>query len=379
VPSGLDLPAVDVDETFGARTVAEAERFERFLRWTWVLAQVALLVTLWIYAKRGAVLARESAAGRIGTGMLLGMLGLGIAWLVGLPFAVVDHWWYRRHGLTDMSYVEAVFTGWLQLIAIFLSISLALVIVMALAGPLGDRWWIPGSLVFVALGVLFAYVAPFLTPGTEPLRDRTLVTAAREYEREQGLGEIPLRVEEVSEQTDLANAYAVGVANTRRVVLWDTLLRDFDEREVKVVLAHELGHHSSEHIPKGLALYGLLAIPGAWIVARITRRRGGMRAPEAVPLGLLVVVVLGLLATPLENWVSRRYEAEADWKALASTEDPAAAATLMRGFAESSLGDPSPPWWAHVLLDSHPSLEQRVRMARAWAARNPGAEPPPPG
>jgi STE24 endopeptidase len=63
-------------------------------------------------------------------------------------------------------------------------------------------------------------------------------------------------------------------------------------------------------------------------------------------------------------------EAEADWKALESTHDPASMQKLMVGFARTSLVDPSPPAWAYLLLDTHPTLEQRVAMARAWAARN---------
>ena len=77
VPGDLALPPVDVDEAFGAELVEEAERYERFLLADWVAAQVVALVTLALYARYGARYARESAAGPIGTGMLLGMLGLG--------------------------------------------------------------------------------------------------------------------------------------------------------------------------------------------------------------------------------------------------------------------------------------------------------------
>jgi len=92
VPDGLALPSVDADSTFGADLVARAERYERFHYVNWVLAQVALLATLFLYARRGAAFTRESAAGPVGTGMLLGMLGLAIVWLVGLPFRVASLW-----------------------------------------------------------------------------------------------------------------------------------------------------------------------------------------------------------------------------------------------------------------------------------------------
>ena len=92
VPDDLVLPRVDVDAVFGADLVARAERYRRFLYVNWLLAEAALLLTLAVYARRGARLVRESAAGPIGTGMFLGMLGLGLAWLVRLPFYLAGTW-----------------------------------------------------------------------------------------------------------------------------------------------------------------------------------------------------------------------------------------------------------------------------------------------
>jgi STE24 endopeptidase len=354
---------------FGAEHVADAKRYERVLYAIWALAQLSLLATLGLYARRGAALARESSAGPIGTGMLLGMLGLGIAWLVGLPFRLAAHWWERRHDLTEAGYLSRVLDEWAVLGAQFLAISLALLVVMALARGLGERWWLPGAAVFVALAGAFAFVAPYLDFETEPLRDGELLAASEEYRRELGLGEIPLRVLEVSDDSQQANAYAYGIGPSRRVVFWDTILEaPFDEGEQRVVLAHELAHHSQRHLPEGLGWFALFAVPGAWILMRATRRRGGLGTPEAVPLALLVAACLQLALAPAANLVSRRMEAEADWVALEVTRDPASLERLMVGFAETSLGDPDPPLWAQLVLGTHPPLVDRVAMARAWEA-----------
>jgi STE24 endopeptidase len=370
VPDDLALGSVDVDSVFGAERVSDAHRYERFLLVDWLLSEITLLAVLWVYARRGAAFTRESAAGPIGTGMLLGMLGLAIVWLVRLPFRLAGHWWDRRHDLNDLDYVSWVFEDWGVLGAEFLSICLALLIVMAFARWLGDWWWLPGAATFVAIAALFSFVAPYLYFGTEPLRDADLVASGERYERAQGLPHIPLRVEEVSSYTDQANAFAFGIGPSRRVVIWDTLLEPpFTLGEQEVVLAHELGHHSSKHIPKGLAWFAIFALPGAWILMRTTRGRGGMGVPEAVPLALLVVAVAQLLAAPGQNWISRRMESEADWKALQATRDPASLELLMRQFSRTSLGDPSPPTWAYVVLWDHPTYEQRVAMARAWQER----------
>jgi len=97
VPAGLRLPHVDVDRYFTPSFLRRSASFERFLDLDGLLAILALLVVLVVYARRGHQLMRESAAGRIGTGILLGMLGFAIVWLVQLPFGMAAVWWERRH------------------------------------------------------------------------------------------------------------------------------------------------------------------------------------------------------------------------------------------------------------------------------------------
>ena len=372
MPGNLTLPRLDVGAVFGRDVVREARHVERLFRVSWALQQVALLGTLWVYARKGPGFARESAAGPIGTGMLLGMLGLGIVWLVQLPFGLLDLWWARRYDLTETGYLEWAFGDWLTLGATFASISLALVIVMFLARRVGDGWWLPGAAVFVAIAALFTFASPYLVTDTTPLDDPALRAAAVEYERAQGISGVPVSVEDVSGETSQANAYAIGLGPSRRVVLWSTMVDGtFSDGSVRVVLAHEIAHHSSDHLPKGIAWFALFALPSAWLLMRLTRRRGGMGTPGAVPLALLAVAVLQLALAPAQNWISRRMEAEADWKALQTTRDPGSARGLFVGFGRTSLGDPDPPGWAHLLLDTHPTLAQRVAMAEAWRRRQP--------
>lgn len=370
VPGGLALPRVDVDAAFGAGLVARAERYERFLYLNWALSEAALLVTLAVYARRGARLARESAAGPIGTGVLLGMIGLALAWLVRLPFAVAALWWDRRHGLSSAGYADVVVDGWLGLAGVFVALAVALAVVMTLARRLGSWWWLPGSLALAAIVAALVFVEPYLTSGLEPVHNPRVEHAYESFRLAQGVGDVPLRVEQVSDETSLANAFAFGLGPSRVVVLWDTLLDGrFTDRQIDVVLAHELGHQSSDHIPKAIGWFALFALPGALVLSLVTRRRGGMGEPAAVPLALLVVVVFQLAVTPAASLVSRRMEAEADWKALRTTRDPAAAGGLFRELAATSLGDPSPPRWAQLLFGTHPTLADRVAMANAWARR----------
>lgn len=367
VPDNLRLPDVEASNVLASGLLREARDFERFLRISFLVSLVVLIVVFAFYARYGARFVRESAAGRIGTGMLLGMLGLAILWLVQVPFGLVDHWWQRRHDVSELGYGDWLILNWFALGGEFLFICLALLIVMGLAGPLRFWWWIPGGAVFVGLALLFTFITPYLIPA-QVESPPAIADDANQLAREQGLPEIPVRVQEV-ESWEAPNAAATGLGPTRRIILWDTLVASFGEDELRVVLAHELGHHSRNHLWKGVGWYALFAFPGALLIALATRRRGGMREPLAVPLALLVLVVLQTLALPVQNAITRNMESEADWVALETTEDPDAARNLFQGFAREALMDPDPPGWSYYLMETHPVIVDRVAMAEAWRDR----------
>ncbi|MGH2978803.1 MAG: M48 family metalloprotease [Solirubrobacterales bacterium] len=371
VPDDLTLPDLDPGAYFEHDQLEEARDYEAFTRINAVLSVLVLLGVLLLYARHGERFTRESAAGRIGTGMLLAMLGFAFVWLAELPFGLAQLWWDRRHDVSEVGYVEWVVSSWFALGGVFLFVCVAILVVMALARPLRRWWWIPGAAVFVSLGLLFSFVAPFLLEGVGPLRDDRLAAQAKQLAREQGVDDIPVRVEDVDEFTDEPNAFAIGLGPTRRVILWNTLLESpFSDREVRVVIAHELAHHSRDHLWKLSGWFALVALPTAWLLAVATRRRGGMYEARAVPLALLVAVSLQIAVSPAQNAVSRRLEAEADWVALETARDPRAARELHTELAETSLQDPDPPGWAFLFFDTHPTAMQRIEMVEAWRARN---------
>jgi STE24 endopeptidase len=306
--------------------------------------------------------------------MLLGMLGLAFVWLAQVPFSVAQLWWERRYDLSDAGYLESLTENWAALGGEFLFVSFALLVVMGLARFLGERWWLVGAPFFAGLAVLFAFVQPWLEPRVHALRNPGLAAEARRLERAEGASPTPVKVQNVSDLTSVPNALTTGLGPSREILLWDTLLDGrFSDRQVRVVLAHEIGHVARSHIWKALAWYAMLAVPGAFFIARATRRRGGMSRPEAVPLSLFVLVALGLLASPLQNVVSRRYEAEADWLALQGARDPRAQIALFENFTRTSLEEPNPSFGDYVLFENHPTIMQRIAMAEAWRRRHAGS------
>jgi len=155
------------------------------------------------------------------------------------------------------------------------------------------------------------------------------------------------------------------------VILWDTLLDGrFSHREIRFVMAHEFGHLANNDALKRVGWLALFLIPATALIALLTRSRGGLARPEAVPIAILVMVALQLLATPLFNMVTRRQEAAADWAALNATHKPATDRALERRLTTTSLGAPDPPGWAYALYATHPTAMQRIAMAYAWEERS---------
>jgi STE24 endopeptidase len=371
VPDGLRLPRVDARAEFRPAVLHRADRFDSLLRWLWVAAALFQLAVLVLMARLGPRIARAFELGRVGTGVMVGAVTTLALWSAGLPFGFVSLWWSRRYHVEKQSYLLWLFAQWPSLLGQVVGLTIVLTILLLLAGRLTRRWWLAAGPLFVAIGALLVFVLPYFeTLGTRAPHKTKLAAEIRQLAREEGVGDTPVRIKEVSDDTRLANAESVGFGPSARVIIWDTFLGGrFNPGEIKVVAAHEFGHVAHRHIWKGIGWSALLTIPLFFLVAEATRRRGGMARPEVVPFALLVLAVLGLAVTPFTNAVSRRYEAEADWAALTTTRDPKGAEGLFRKFATVDLQQPNPPGWSYVWIDNHPTLVQRIAMVRAWARR----------
>jgi STE24 endopeptidase len=363
----LHLPHVAAQEVLAPPELARSERFGRGLQLLWlsaVLAQLAALVLAVWLAPRARV------RGILG-GVALGATTFVAVWLARLPFVLTAQWWRRRYGVSRADYSTILVDPWLERLGSLAAACAGIAVVMALARLLGERWWIVGGPAFAAVGAAFLLAQPYLlVPRLDPLRDRALTTQIRRLAHEQGVGNVDVEVRDASRRTRAINAELYGVGPTKRVILWDTALDGRLSRpEVLSLAAHEFGHVQAHHVWKSIGWLLLFAVPGAWVVARVTRRRGGLAQPAAVPLALLVITVLELATLPATNAISRRYEAEADWLSLRATRDPQAFEGLIRELSAAALADPDPPRWAQIVLGTHPAPVKRVAMSRAAALR----------
>jgi STE24 endopeptidase len=177
----------------------------------------------------------------------------------------------------------------------------------------------------------------------------------------------------LSEKSKKANAALVGLGNTRRIILADTLLERFNDDEVEAVLAHELGHHVHRHIAMSLAVQTGATYLGFFLVDTVLSRFSnafgfrGLADFANLPLLVLVGTALSLVLLPLVNAFSRRMERQADVYALRSIRDRSAFISSMEKLAELNLAETHPPAWIEFIFHSHPSLEKRIAFAREFS------------
>jgi STE24 endopeptidase len=230
----------------------------------------------------------------------------------------------------------------------------------------------PGAALVVAV---MAYVAPVVLEPLfnrfEPLRDEQLAEDLRALSVQAGVPVRDVLVADASRRTKKENAYVSGLGATRRVVVYDTLLARGSDREVGLVVAHELGHRRARHVALGTALAAFGAAAGVlilWLAVRSPGLRGAVGAtsvtdPRLVPAIMLGVRVLGLATAPIGTRISRRWERAADRASIQLTADPAGFADMERNLAVANLSELAPSRLAYAFLFTHPTPGERIAAA----------------
>jgi len=244
------------------------------------------------------------------------------------------------------------------------------------AFPLTWWLWVAGFLLF--FNVLMANLAPilimpifnkFVPLGNEhaDLAQRLIQLAERAGTKVRGVFKF-----DMSKRTKAANAALTGIGNTRRIILGDTLINEFTPDEIETVLAHELGHHVNRDIPL-MMLFGMLSTLVSLYLASLALNWAirffgfaGPADPAALPALILILTLYGLVTMPLDNAFSRWRERLADKYSLQATNQPAAFSSAMTRLANQNLSEVDPEKWVVFLFYSHPPLEERIAMAKAW-------------
>ncbi len=310
--------------------------------------------------------------------ILLTILVMLVMQIVELPFAFYQgHRLEHRYGLSTQSTAQ-----WLsdQGKGVLLGTGVAVLgssVVFVALRNWPDQWWWISAAVFTAGVVILARLAPVVLlpmfykfkPLDRPaLSARLLALAEKARTDVVGVFEWVL-----SGHTKKANAALAGMGQTRRILLSDTLLADYSEDEIEVILAHELAHHVHRDLWRGIALQALLLLGGFFLADLVLRRVNdaagfrGLSDPAALPLLMLVAGAWSFLMLPLINALSRAQERAADRYALDTTRNVDAFVTAMKRLAQQNLAEEYPSALVRWIFYSHPPIRERIEAARAFA------------
>ncbi|ROR90447.1 M48 family metalloprotease [Nocardioides aurantiacus] len=376
VPGGRVLP-VRADEVFTAREIERATAYssaQRHLGWGSLAVSVLVGLLLGL-TPLGARVVRRLRGWWWWRALLATLLVLVVGVLATAPLTVL----VRRNAL-EAGLSTQPWSGWLRDQVVSLGLSwvyagLVVLLVVGVARRAPRRWPLVVGAVAALLVVVGSWVYPvvveplfnrFTSLPDGPLRSSVLALA-----REEGVPVSDVLVADASRRTTTLNAYVSGLGSTRRVVLYDNLVDDVPRRETLVIVAHELGHAKNHDVAVGTTLSALGVAAGVGLLGLVVgpallRRSGAgsVGVPEVVPLVLALVTVGTLLASPVENTLSRAVEARADRESLAATGDRAAFERIHERLAVRALADPEPPAWSRFWFGSHPTALQRIGLAR---------------
>lgn len=358
---------VEARAYFSAAELAKAKRF-RNGQLVLFAGQTALELLVLAYAVR-----RPPSAGRrpVLTGALTAAALTAATTAAALPLRAVARERAKHVGLVTQSW-----GGWAADVAKGAAIGTALAAAGGAALALGVRrfgrgWWAPGAAAVAGFAVVFTFAGPILLDPVfntfTPLPAGATRDDVLELARKAGVDVGEVYEVDASRRTTAANAYVNGIGSTKRVVLFDTLLKDFTPAETRLVIAHELGHVHHRDVPYGLLWLALVAPFATLAIARVGERlqREGATPVPAVALSLaLLTPAVGVVS----NQLSRAIERRADDFALRMTGEPEAMVDFERRITIQNVGNPDPPRWRQLLLGTHPGTLERIGAALAFQA-----------
>jgi STE24 endopeptidase len=344
-----------------------------------LVVAIALGLTPW-----GARLVRRLPGSRwwvLQTSLAVAAL-LAIGRIVTLPLAIWSQSVRRDVGLATNSWGAWAVDQVISLGVAIVMTAVPIVVVLAMARR-WRRWWLPASLTAGGLVIIGSFGYPLVVEplfnNFEEMPDGPLRTSLVQMAEDDGIDVNDVLVADASKRTSSLNAYVSGFGATKRIVVYDTLLRGASPEEIRLVVAHELGHAKHNDVLHGTIIGALGAVAGVTLLALLLTsprlaNRAGYRADRpgeavAVPAILALVACGTFLASPVQNVISRAIEARADVHSLELTRDPETFVAVQRRLARANLSSPWPSRPLYVWFSSHPSLAQRVALAQGWQER----------
>jgi STE24 endopeptidase len=376
-PRGAVRPPapVDIREHFSEPEIARGRDFARPQRALGLARSVLQTATLVGVARRPPPALRRAVPDPL-RGMAAGAAALSLAVSApGLPLRALARRRAIAAGLDTQSW-----PGWVADLTKVTVIETGFV--AALAGGLGalsdryrERWWIPAALGTVIIGAAAGALAPVLLDPLfndfDPLPAGETRSDVLALATEAGVNVGEVYSVDASRRTTAANAYVTGLGPTKRVVLFDTMLDRYSRDEVRLVVAHELGHMRHRDVPRNVVYAALIAGPLAWATQRIAATLAGTDpaqplTPAALPALALASGLVSAPLSPIAARLSRAMERRADDFSLRTAGAPEAFISFERKAALQNLADLEPRFLSRTLA-SHPPTAERIGAAVAYA------------
>ena len=180
----------------------------------------------------------------------------------------------------------------------------------------------------------------------------------------------------MSKNTKKANAAFTGLGKSKRIILGDTLIDNYTQDEIETVVAHELGHYKKKHIIKNIIIGTIASFLTLFLIAVLYENSIGLfgfnsiKEIAALPVLSLWGAVIGLIQSPFNNILSRKFEYEADEYAVTSTGKPESYISTLEKLTEQNLGDKDPHPFVEWFFYSHPSIKNRINALRKFLNKN---------
>jgi len=262
-----------------------------------------------------------------------------------------------------------------------------LALILWLMGSTGGLWWLWAWAAWMGFNLLILVLYPTVIAPLfnkfEPLQDEQLKSRVNALMRRCGFSAKGLFVMDGSKRSAHANAYFTGFGAAKRVVFYDTLLKQLTPDEVDAVLAHELGHFRHKHIVQRIVMLFGLSLGALWLLGWLSQQvwfysglgvQVHLNAPNdalALLLFLLVVPVFSYFVSPLSAHLSRRHEFQADAYACAQTSGSDLSSALLKLYKDNASTLTPDPLFARFYYSHPPASERLARMGPQAAAAAP--------
>lgn len=315
-----------------------------------------------------------SSSAMIANALYLLVFGLAL-YLIQLPISLFSgFYWEHKYKLSNQNLLQWFGDDLKKNVLGFLLLLIIVEIIYIFLSKTGAAWWIWASCFWIFVSVILARITPnlivplffkYATVENQQLKDRIFSVF-----RQCKVALKDIYTINLSSKTKKANAFLCGLGKNRRVVLSDTLVENFTDSEIEVVVAHELGHYKHHDIAKLLAIQsGFTFLSFFLIDLAVSRYVFSLRSIDDIallPMFIYYLTIINIILLPFVNWYSRRVEKEADRFSIEATKSPKDFISLMEKLARMNLSEIKPNKWVERMLYDHPSIDSRINFAKTY-------------